>query len=343
MAESNLNAVRIEQPAEEADIGVLFIHGIGSQKRSRTLSEFGEPIHAWLTDRFRGLDRQWREVIAADPQGSTLEPWRNEVEAWADNRFRRESHQIKQEPNLLARITEKLGYDTVVGRVQWDSPIDDPNDFKTPAHKTLLFQRRRIEGNVDTERWLLAESWWAETFQPPGFSEFWHWGLHIIPWAIPSHFRCAGPARPNAALSSERTDWLVEENPRQGGLVMGRARGVPLAHRWFVGECPRYCRICYPAPSRLAADPAVEGGATQLTTKDRFDAGRQLHAGESYERRELHGREGSERRQVARRALQDCRGGCAQSRGSAGTQGAAKGNTPKLAGAVHIRIRSEKA
>jgi hypothetical protein len=188
MAESSLNVERIEQPAEEADIGVLFIHGIGSQKRGQTLTEFAEPIIDWLKDRFRGLDQQWREVIAADPQQSTLERWRTEVEHWANDKFPRENR-IKREPNLLAPFTEKLGCDTVVGRVRpINTRITDPKDLDAPAHTTLLFQRQRIEGNVETERWLLAESWWAETFLPPGFMELASWGLHIIPWAIGSHF-----------------------------------------------------------------------------------------------------------------------------------------------------------
>src|SRR4051794_21342441 len=34
--------------AEQADIGILFVHGIGTQRRGWTLSEFGGPVYDWI-------------------------------------------------------------------------------------------------------------------------------------------------------------------------------------------------------------------------------------------------------------------------------------------------------
>jgi hypothetical protein len=62
---------------------------------------------------------------------------------------------------------------------------EDPNQ---PAHSGLRINRQRIDGTAESELWLLAESWWTETFDPPTFGELAHWAFHIIPRTIGSHF-----------------------------------------------------------------------------------------------------------------------------------------------------------
>jgi hypothetical protein len=231
-------AQRADAPdeAETYDVGVLFIHGIGAQRRGHTLAEFGGHLYHWLTDRYRGLDQRWREAIDADSgdpeaakmvpetevepaaEGRAQEPrsavpriptqhpaaggapstratligWRAKIEAWATDGFHREDLQEdRMEPcdsAPLARLAEQLG-NTVVGRVRLKNALlNDSEDPTAPAHAELLFQRQRIAGNVEAERWLLAESWWAETFSPPSFGELTRWGLRIIPWAVGNHF-----------------------------------------------------------------------------------------------------------------------------------------------------------
>jgi hypothetical protein len=39
-----------------------------------------------------------------------------------------------------------------------------------------------------SSRWLLAESWWAETFRPPRFKDVLTWGFEVIPSTLGSHF-----------------------------------------------------------------------------------------------------------------------------------------------------------
>ena len=60
------NAQVVEQSDQPSrfHLGVLFIHGIGAQKRGQTLAEFGAPVYVWLKDRLNGLDRRWREAIS---------------------------------------------------------------------------------------------------------------------------------------------------------------------------------------------------------------------------------------------------------------------------------------
>jgi hypothetical protein len=180
------------------DIGVLFVHGIGAQRRRETLRAFAEPIFSWLRARFKGLDHRWREAIGReainDQEKETLKLWRAELEDWADSKFPPDGQPAKPDARQLEQLANGVGSKILVGRVDWDDTlIDDPNDETAPEHTELLFQRYVIAGDVDEERveeerWLLAESWWAEAFSQPSFREVADWGLLIVPWAVGSHF-----------------------------------------------------------------------------------------------------------------------------------------------------------
>src|SRR5262245_23735565 len=87
------------------DMGLLFVHGIGSQRRGQTLADFGEPIFCWLEDRFLGLDQRWREAT----EGQKDLDWRSQVEVWATEGFRTEDHPKAQASDLL----NSLGYDPI--------------------------------------------------------------------------------------------------------------------------------------------------------------------------------------------------------------------------------------
>jgi hypothetical protein len=54
VAEETGNA---ESPGERSDVGVLFVHGIGSQARGLTLLAHAEPLAAWLDSRSKSLGR----------------------------------------------------------------------------------------------------------------------------------------------------------------------------------------------------------------------------------------------------------------------------------------------
>ena len=50
------------------DLGVLFVHGIGTQKRGATLAAFGGPVFDWLVQRFAGHDLKWRDALSDHPE-----------------------------------------------------------------------------------------------------------------------------------------------------------------------------------------------------------------------------------------------------------------------------------
>ena len=193
----NRNAQGTEQSNQAIphfNLGVLFIHGIGAQKRGQTLAEFGGPLYLWLVDRFHGLDRQWRKAINGHSQQTLLGQWRRQIEDWATDGFQTEGRRpegwVEPDSGLLTQLAEQVECgDTVVGRVGLtDALVDDPEDRSAPAHAELRIQRQLIDGRSEVESWRLAELWWAETFIPPSFAEVARWGVHVIPWTIGSHF-----------------------------------------------------------------------------------------------------------------------------------------------------------
>ena len=63
-----------------------------------------------------------------------------------------------------------------------------PEDPTAPPHATLKGRLPNDQGANQEVSWLLAESWWADTFAVPSFSNLAHWGFTALPWIIISHF-----------------------------------------------------------------------------------------------------------------------------------------------------------
>src|SRR5207249_4006489 len=54
-------------PTKEYDLGVVFVHGIGSQVQGGTLMQFGEPLFRWLFRWFGDGTDPAGDVGAGDP------------------------------------------------------------------------------------------------------------------------------------------------------------------------------------------------------------------------------------------------------------------------------------
>lgn len=114
-------------------LGILFVHGIGTQRKGETLTNFGGGLYKWLDSaKDRGECRQFERVTLND-----------------------------------ARLVA-------------------PEDPGAPAHANLTLHP---VGVAQTPvQWLLAESWWAEAFAAPSFTDLASWGVNIVPWTLGSHF-----------------------------------------------------------------------------------------------------------------------------------------------------------
>ena len=116
------------EPPREAQVGILFVHGIGQQTPGDTLIAFGEPLTGWV--------RRW-------------------VERLQSGRFE-------------------------ILKSAFSDPVLESGE---PAH--LLFQYGWTE---PTQRWLLAESCWANEFRRPPFGRLARWMVGVGAWMILSHF-----------------------------------------------------------------------------------------------------------------------------------------------------------
>lgn len=157
-------------------LGILFVHGIGEQRRGQTLTEMGEPLVDWL--------RRW-----ITGPGEVADP---------------------SEPTAR------------------DSPVEIDDATIVPLESgdasTVV---ARVSVGQQTQKWLLAESWWAEVFLPAKFSQLASWGLLVGPVVLASH----------VSLIVQRLLATAEATSRRIGDSPGwrRLGNVPIAVVWTFG------------------------------------------------------------------------------------------------------------
>jgi len=54
---------------------------------------------------------------------------------------------------------------------------------QTPANAVMRITTPAIEST-----WVLAESWWAESFRAPNYADLWRWSIEVVPLAVADHF-----------------------------------------------------------------------------------------------------------------------------------------------------------
>jgi hypothetical protein len=202
-----------EPPAARHALGVLFVHGIGVQRRGETLAEFGRPILRWLEEWCAGLhDRRVGAGISPEElralsirleEREAAGVGDREATTWALEVIQRLHEDIgeldsilffPESPQLAARratARQALGATLAGGVALADARRETPEDPATPAHAELVIRRLDLDGSLNEERWLLTESWWAESFWPPQFSDLARWGLGVVPWTVGSHYGAA--------------------------------------------------------------------------------------------------------------------------------------------------------
>ena len=203
-----------EEPtsAPRYDLGVLLVHGIGVQRRGETLADFGGPILQWLQVWCGGLHDRWvgARVAAADLRALSAGLVAREAAAdgdpesiaWAIEAVHELLDDIEQrkkveqsEPKTVRDLhaaAQALHESVLAAGVELaDARRETPDQPQAPAHARLVLRRLRVDGSVAAESWLVAESWWAETFWPPKFADLVGWGLHVVPWTLGSHYGAA--------------------------------------------------------------------------------------------------------------------------------------------------------
>jgi hypothetical protein len=152
-------------------LGILFVHGIGTQSRGHTLAAFGGPFYRWLDSRCDGLGHS--------QPGDLVERGRRKLEAvdWADASVAKTSDPATaHSTKLLHRVVLR------------ETKFRDPLDLAAPAHTRIALLSLDSCEEVSVENWLLAESYWADTFSSPNFADFARWSFGMLPWIVGSHF-----------------------------------------------------------------------------------------------------------------------------------------------------------
>ena len=174
------------------------MHGIGEQERGSTLVQFCEPVYRWLDEWFLNVSRSWAHTGLGFGQYSE----------WGARQF--EARKTAWTPDSLADYHETLRR-TVLRSPVGDIPAGAPaledvandvtngifaaratlrdawareQDGAAPSHARLDLHAVGTDGTPHASCWLMAESWWAQTFFEPTFRELTHWLLTIIPWTL---------------------------------------------------------------------------------------------------------------------------------------------------------------
>lgn len=184
------------------DLGVLFVHGIGQQKRGSTLVSFGEPLYRWFQERFDGIARSWlftgltfsqqsdwlsRKAPSWSDPGLSLDPTKHfETLNCLISGLSMETPEGPLMP--LEEVVNDAAGNFVCARASLRDAQVTTTFNDAPSHAVLELHALDREGTLHASRWLMAESWWAESFAAPRFRTLATWLIAIVPWTMGSHF-----------------------------------------------------------------------------------------------------------------------------------------------------------
>jgi hypothetical protein len=130
----------IDHGMKRPELGVLFVHGIGEQRRGETLVQFADPLSSWVV--------RWL------------------------------SHGALGEPGI--------GHTDDDGHVVMSGTQLEPDD-DGPARTMMIVNAGPAEQLGGHTEWLLAESWWAETFHAPKTTTVILWLFVVLPYLLLEH------------------------------------------------------------------------------------------------------------------------------------------------------------
>src|ERR1700761_1937737 len=137
-----------------AEVGILFVHGIGNQVRGETLVSFGDPIFRAVKDRIE---------IAAPSKDEVIEGRLTESKRYADRNTRVSLIEASLSPAVSA-----------------------PSTQTEPAYTRFTIASNE-EGSKSVE-WVMAECHWATAFPPPPPRDVTRWIMEVLPWLCVSFF-----------------------------------------------------------------------------------------------------------------------------------------------------------
>jgi hypothetical protein len=187
---------------QQHDLGVLFVHGIGEQERGSTLVQFGEPVYRWLDQWLLNINGSWAHTglrfaqyrewsdrqFEARKTTWTLDSYADYYETLRRTVVRLPVGDPVDGAPRLDEITNDVAGNILAARVTLRDADARAEDDAAPSHARMELHAVATDGEPHTSSWLIAESWWAQTFFEPSSRELTRWLLTIIPWTLGAHF-----------------------------------------------------------------------------------------------------------------------------------------------------------
>ncbi|MCA9833284.1 MAG: hypothetical protein KC435_05015 [Thermomicrobiales bacterium] len=165
------------------DLGVLFVHGMGSQSAGDMLAEYMNPALEWMK---RVVSDDHHSYHANDFDQNLLEG----VHILVRKRGIRLGEEAANQDDSWVDITS-------IGQGLLQSTSTLPDTFQPPfVDVTLRRSVYRANSSGDEsathddcqpKRMLAVEAWWSKEFDAPGFKEVAAWGLGMLPTLILRH------------------------------------------------------------------------------------------------------------------------------------------------------------
>jgi len=223
---------------KEFELGVLFIHGIGTHIQGQTLTASGGPLFQWIQNRC--------EALALEQQSNSPQKI-DELRYQLDEVEWGLAGTSGPHPPSFASAGPNAAHKALIRRAVLQKTLfKDPTDSAAPGHTKMTILSLEHDERVTEDRWLLAESWWANCFSPPTFKELALWALRVLPWILASHFGAHVQRRfserpkrpPDSSLKAQRARlkymrklglWLWRLTTAIGGLALAQLSTVVLA------------------------------------------------------------------------------------------------------------------
>ncbi|MEM1261957.1 MAG: hypothetical protein AAGH76_06155 [Pseudomonadota bacterium] len=192
-AEANFKEIRQHKGF---DVGVLFVHGIGTQIRSSTLARFGTKPLELLNVLFAASSRaitgmyeeiaqlKWEEFAQKDKESDGRIWRRSDLRQrfkWTGRLQRIASGADHVADSGTDRVNLKDIEIPIAGRADI---VDVSSRDDEPASATIQVRTLTGTNQYRESQWLLAENHWADRFAPPTASQTLRWSLMSIPIAM---------------------------------------------------------------------------------------------------------------------------------------------------------------
>lgn len=181
-----------EASARRYPLGVLFVHGIGEQPMGETLRNVADPLVQSLDLWLHGAARC--RAIAAGKAAVTA--WVDALPAGLPTAVREQAMEMQASTMWAPRELVSGQADDVAAGRHWSGGAvlregtlqQDPGSPGRPTQAVLHLHTLDTDHVLREAEVLVAESWWARRFLPPGSWALMGWTVRVLPLAIGMHF-----------------------------------------------------------------------------------------------------------------------------------------------------------